>query len=55
MKNEGRDKRWKSKSSTEDTKGTKGPTTLDELLAGITKENLHPETDTGPPVGKEVR
>ena len=28
--------------------------TLDELLAGITDENLHGETDTGPAVGAEV-
>ena len=28
--------------------------TLDELLAGITEENLHGEVDFGPPVGKEL-
>lgn len=28
--------------------------TLDELLAGITDENLHEETDWGRPMGKEV-
>ncbi len=28
--------------------------TLDELLAGITDDNLPDEWDTGPPVGKEV-
>ena len=28
--------------------------TLEELLAGITPDNIHPETDWGPPVGKEV-
>jgi antitoxin MazE len=28
--------------------------TLEELLEGMTKENLHPETDWGPPRGKEV-
>ena len=27
--------------------------TLDELLARVTKENLHAEVDTGPSVGKE--
>jgi antitoxin MazE len=27
---------------------------LNQLLAGITKENLHHEVDTGPAVGKEV-
>ncbi|MEE8523349.1 MAG: AbrB/MazE/SpoVT family DNA-binding domain-containing protein [Thermoanaerobaculia bacterium] len=27
---------------------------LDELLAGVTDENLHSEIDTGPTVGKEV-
>jgi antitoxin MazE len=27
---------------------------IDELCSRITPENLHPETDTGPPVGKEV-
>jgi antitoxin MazE len=28
--------------------------TLDELLAGITDDNLHGEVDTGPAVGAEV-
>jgi antitoxin component of MazEF toxin-antitoxin module len=28
--------------------------TLEQLLAGVTSENLHPEFDTGPPVGREV-
>jgi antitoxin MazE len=28
--------------------------TLEELVAGITPENRHPETDTGPAVGREV-
>jgi antitoxin MazE len=28
--------------------------TLDELIAGITPENRHEETDWGPPVGGEV-
>jgi antitoxin MazE len=28
--------------------------TLEELMAGVTDENIHPETDTGPSVGKEV-
>jgi len=28
--------------------------TLDELLAGVTKENLHDEIDTGFAVGKEI-
>jgi antitoxin MazE len=28
--------------------------TLDELLEGITEENLHGEIDFGPPVGREV-
>ena len=27
---------------------------LEELLAGITPENLHPETDVGPAVGAEI-
>lgn len=27
---------------------------LQELLAGITDENLHPEIKTGPPVGNEA-
>jgi antitoxin MazE len=27
--------------------------TLDELVAGITPENIHGETDWGPPVGRE--
>ncbi len=28
--------------------------TLDELLAGITQENIHPEVDSGAAVGKEA-
>ena len=28
--------------------------TLDELLAGVTDENLHGEWDTGPAVGREA-
>jgi len=27
--------------------------TLEELLAGVTKRNIHAEIDTGPSVGKE--
>ena len=34
-------------------KNAKHPT-LEELLAGVTPENIHPETDWGPPVGKEI-
>jgi antitoxin MazE len=29
------------------------PTLLDELVAGITPENVHRETDWGKPVGRE--
>ena len=28
--------------------------TLKSLLAKVTPENIHPETDWGPPVGKEI-
>jgi antitoxin MazE len=28
--------------------------TLDDLLAGVTAENLHGEEDFGPPVGREA-
>lgn len=28
--------------------------TTEELLAGVTDENIHGETDWGPPVGKEA-
>jgi antitoxin MazE len=28
--------------------------TLGQLLAGVNSENIHPETDTGNPVGKET-
>ena len=28
--------------------------TLGELLKGMTKENVHPQTEWGPPRGKEV-
>ena len=30
------------------------PPTLDELLRGVTDENLHGEWDTGPAVGREL-
>jgi len=30
------------------------PFSLEDLLRGITDENLHEEVSTGPPVGKEV-
>ena len=30
------------------------PVTLKSLLAKVTPENIHPETDWGPPVGKEL-
>lgn len=36
---------------TEHTK--KEPAALDDLLAGLTKENFHEEIDFGPPVGRE--
>ncbi len=32
----------------------KNDITLEKLLAGITKENIHPETDWGKPMGGEV-
>jgi antitoxin component of MazEF toxin-antitoxin module len=28
--------------------------TLDEMLAGITPENIQPETDSGPDMGHEI-
>jgi len=28
--------------------------TLASLLAGVTPENIHPETDWGKPMGKEI-
>lgn len=28
--------------------------TLEEMIARITPENIHPEVDFGPPVGKEM-
>jgi antitoxin MazE len=33
---------------------SRAPLTLDELLRGITDENLHGEWNTGPAVGKET-
>jgi antitoxin MazE len=33
---------------------TRAPLTLDELLRGVTDENLHGEWQTGPAVGREV-
>lgn len=27
---------------------------LDDLLSGVTEDNLHSEVETGPPVGKEA-
>lgn len=35
-------------------KARREPVTLAELVAGITPENRHEETDFGPPVGKEI-
>jgi antitoxin MazE len=35
-------------------KVTPSPITLAWLLEGITPDNVHPETDFGPPVGKEI-
>lgn len=54
MKRKTRKEKEKRNLSTKDTKGTKSPPTLEGLLAGITEENVHPETDSGAPVGKEV-
>jgi len=34
--------------------GRKWKYSLGELLAGVTEENVHPETDWGAPVGDEV-
>jgi antitoxin MazE len=34
-------------------KKTRRHPTLDELLAKVTPDNIHPETDWGPPVGRE--
>ena len=33
---------------------TTGKITLKSLLAKVTPENIHPETDWGKPVGKEI-
>lgn len=33
---------------------TEAELTLEQLLTGVTEENLHGEVDTGSPVGKEV-
>ena len=32
---------------------TKAPQSLDDLLSEVTPENLHAETDFGPPAGRE--
>jgi antitoxin MazE len=32
----------------------KAKITLKSLLAGVTPENIHPETDWGKPMGKEI-
>ena len=32
----------------------KNTITLKSLLAGVTPENIHPETDWGKPMGKEI-
>ncbi len=34
--------------------GTPRRYTLEELLAGVTKKNIHPAISTGPDVGREV-
>ena len=36
------------------SRGERKKLTLEELVAGITDENRHEETDWGPPVGNEV-
>jgi antitoxin MazE len=36
------------------TPAQKPRVTLDELLAGVTPENVHAETDWGKPVGREI-
>ena len=33
---------------------TRQELTLEQLLAGVTEENLHPEIDAGPAVGNET-
>ena len=33
---------------------TKPKITLDDLLKGVTSENVHGEVEWGPPVGKEI-
>jgi antitoxin MazE len=35
-------------------KKSTGEPTLEELIAGITPENIHDETDWGPALGREV-
>ena len=35
-------------------RSSKAKYTLEELVDGITPENIHPETDWGPPVGNEI-
>ncbi|HET6231499.1 MAG TPA: AbrB/MazE/SpoVT family DNA-binding domain-containing protein [Longimicrobiaceae bacterium] len=35
-------------------KTSPAPFTLDELLAGITADNVHGEVNSGPPLGKEA-
>ncbi len=37
-----------------EVKTKKSKYTLEELLKGITPENIHPETDWGKPMGKEI-
>jgi antitoxin MazE len=36
------------------TPARSSPPRLDDLLAGVTRRNLHGEVDTGRPVGREV-
>ncbi|MDQ3143937.1 MAG: AbrB/MazE/SpoVT family DNA-binding domain-containing protein [Pseudomonadota bacterium] len=35
-------------------KAQPAPVTLEWLLEGVTPDNIHPEIDFGPPVGKEI-
>jgi antitoxin MazE len=39
---------------TDKRQGKRRRYTLEELVRGMTKENVHPETDWGPPRGNEV-
>lgn len=45
---------WPSRFESDTAEPVQAPGTLEQLLEGINDDNLHPEQDMGPAVGREV-